>query len=75
VNFQFLFGLDVDQDVKIFDFPVDNTEIPFRPEMKNIVRDNVRDATPGADPQPFTKPFTYNKATCKSHGQSFSQKQ
>ena len=36
-----------------------------RPEMRNIVRDNFRDLTPGAGPQPFTKPFTYNRATCK----------
>ncbi|KAL5269185.1 hypothetical protein ACHWQZ_G002869 [Mnemiopsis leidyi] len=31
--------------------------------MRTIVRDNVKDLTPGAAPQPFTKPFTYNRAT------------
>jgi len=33
------------------------------PDMTKIVRDNARDATAGADPQPFTKAFSYNSAT------------
>jgi len=33
------------------------------PDMTKIVRDNARDASAGADPQPFTKSFTYNSAT------------
>jgi len=38
-------------------------KVSNRPDMTRIVRDNVRDATPGADPQPFTKPFTYKSTT------------